>query len=169
MSRRAGCRRVDRQPGNEMIDAAICRVDRNARYRGPGRSGRRRAHHDIVRRATTPEPTVLPDHVDLPGSVNLGGGERVGSSPPATRCLLTDDTVTAAFQLTPPVVEVNARMALTFELAMGTTTVPFGWTRGCPPDRSRCWPLPGLLQVTPPSVDVDIRIRLLWLLLSNST
>ena len=41
--------------------------------------------------------------------------------------------VVTALQLTPPLVELNAPMAVSLALAVGTITVPSGRTTGCPP------------------------------------
>src|SRR5258708_17233999 len=59
------------------------------------------------------------------------GPERM---PPATLCVRTGATVTVAFQLVPPLVEVKARIDVSFALAIGTITVPPGWTSGWPPN-----------------------------------
>src|SRR6476620_1567719 len=78
--------------------------------------------------------------------------------PPATLWCFTVVTVVTALQLAPPFVELNAPIAVSFALAVGTITVPFGATTGWPPM------IPALLvcagpQVSPPSVEVLISIR----------
>src|SRR4051794_25434517 len=82
-----------------------------------------------------------------------------GSAPsrrlPATEWCEIEATVVTALHEAPPFVEVNAPMAVSLAFAVGTTTVPFGWTTGCPPmtpalfvaAADQCWP---------PSVDVLI-------------
>src|SRR4051794_19887311 len=82
-------------------------------------------------------------------------------SPPGTVWALTDAMVTGELQLPPPLVERKARIDVSVALAIGTTTVPLGCTTGWPPIPVA---LPDVLraapQVSPPSVDVDILIRL---------
>src|SRR5947207_5707812 len=80
-----------------------------------------------------------------------------GSGPsrrlPATRWWLIAALVVTALQLPPPFVELNAPIAVSLALAIGTITVPSGRTTGWPPIT------PVLLvfaapQVRPPSLDV---------------
>src|SRR5689334_16121596 len=67
---------------------------------------------------TLPEPSISAD-----GSGPL-------RRPPGTVCADTDAMVTGAAQLPPPLVERNARMDVSVALAIGTITVPLGWTTG---------------------------------------
>ena len=52
---------------------------------------------------------------------------------PATVWSVTVATVTVALQVAPPLVERNARIAVSLALAIGTMTVPLGCTTGWPP------------------------------------
>ncbi len=80
--------------------------------------------------------------------------------PPATVWAMTLATGEVPLQDTPPLVELNARIALPLA-EYGTTTVPFGWTSGCPaspdgaPDGAT-----GVDQVRPPLAEVLSTIRL---------
>src|SRR5208282_1236016 len=75
---------------------------------------------------------------------------------PASRWLLSTATLTAAFQVLPPLVEMNAMMSPLSPL-IGTTTVPFGRTSGTPPTpESLATVVCSGLQVKPPSVEVLI-------------
>src|SRR3954451_3893385 len=86
-----------------------------------------------------------------------------GSAPsrrlPATVWWRIVARVVTALQLAPPLVELNAPMAVSLALAIGTITVPFGRTTGWPPitpvllvaGADQCWP---------PSLDVLISRRL---------
>src|SRR3954469_247771 len=67
--------------------------------------------------------------------------------------------VVTALQLAPPLVELNAPMAVSFALAVGTITVPFGCTSGWPPITPELLVL-GALQVRPPAVERLICSRL---------
>src|SRR5581483_9174019 len=88
---------------------------------------------------------------------------------PATLWSVTVAIVCVALQLAPPSDDVNSWIALTDALAIGTTTVPFGRTSGWPP---RPVPLFAVVrdepQVSPPSVEVFISIRLPTPLSSHS-
>src|SRR5947209_4967420 len=88
---------------------------------------------------------------------------------PATVWALTAETSEVPLQDAPPLVELKARIALPLA-EYGTTTVPFGWTSGCP---ARPLGAPegetGVDQCSPPSVEVLSRIRLPAELLSTST
>src|SRR5579871_3512744 len=90
--------------------------------------------------------------------------------PPASPCSMRFEIVTAEPQLEPPLVELNADRPPVFRSTIGTTTVPLGWTSGCPPMPAR---LPGGrvagLQVSPPSVDVLMKTRSPSAGLSHST
>src|SRR4051794_32503482 len=75
-----------------------------------------------------------------------------GSAPsrrlPATVWWRIVAMVVTALQLAPPLVELNAPMAVSLALAIGTITVPFGRTTGWPPitpvlfvaGADQCWP-----------------------------
>src|SRR3954447_23546019 len=67
--------------------------------------------------------------------------------------------VVTALQLAPPLVELNAPMAVSFAFAIGTTTVPFGRTTGWPPITPVLL-VAGADQCRPPSVEVLISSRL---------
>src|SRR5512132_2060815 len=86
-----------------------------------------------------------------------------GSGPsrrlPATLWWLTVAIVVTALQDTPPLVELKAPTAVSLALAIGTITVPFGWTTGCPPITPVLL-VAGADQVKPPSVDRFICSRL---------
>ena len=72
--------------------------------------------------------------------------------------------------VTPPSVETKDSTLPSKPLSVGMTTWPFGWTSGWPP--MPAWPDAVVFlvpQVSPPSVDVLIWIRLPWALLSHST
>src|SRR2546423_12429829 len=88
-----------------------------------------------------------------------------GSGPlrrlPASVWSRTRATVTLLLQVAPPLVETNEMIAVSKAFAAGTTTVPFGCTTGCPPSPVALLAVgTGEPQVSPPSVDVLIRIRL---------
>src|ERR1700704_2106197 len=51
--------------------------------------------------------------------------------PPASEWNCTLETVSGAVQLVPPSLELKADIPA--PVSIGTTTVPFGWTRGWPP------------------------------------
>jgi hypothetical protein len=73
---------------------------------------------------------------------------------PATPWKRIPATLTACDQLAPPFVDTNDEIA-PFRLSNGTTTVPFGWTTGCPPRPLSCPAVSiGTDQVTPPSLEV---------------
>src|ERR1043166_9439852 len=88
-----------------------------------------------------------------------------GSGPerrfPATVWSLIFTTRRVLPQESPPSVDRNERIDDSDASAIGTTTVPFGWTSGCPPS-----PVPlfavffAAPHVRPPSDDVTILIRL---------
>ena len=78
MGRAPGSRLVDRDPGQEMVDVAVCRVDRNSRHRRPRQPVERAAVDDVVRRAARPEPAVLPGDVDPAVPGDLRRREREG-------------------------------------------------------------------------------------------
>src|SRR3954464_4630981 len=67
--------------------------------------------------------------------------------------------VVTALQLAPPLVELNAPMAVSFALAIGTITVPSGRTTGWPPITPVLL-VAGADQCRPPSTDVLIFSRL---------
>src|SRR4051794_10132060 len=67
--------------------------------------------------------------------------------------------VVTALQVAPPLVEVNAPMAVSLALATGTITVPSGRTTGWPPITPALLVV-GVDQLNPPSVDVLICRRL---------
>ena len=67
--------------------------------------------------------------------------------------------VVTALQLAPPLVELNAPIAVSLALAVGTITVPLGRTTGWPP-MTPVLLVFGAPQVRPPSVDVLISSRL---------
>src|SRR6187549_2844265 len=82
-----------------------------------------------------------------------------GSGPsrslPATLWCFTVAIVVTALQVTPPSVELNAPMAVSFAFAVGTITVPSGRTTGWPPMTPELLVL-AALHVTPPSVETLI-------------
>src|SRR2546421_12761404 len=53
--------------------------------------------------------------------------------PPASVWWLMPVMVVTLPQLTPPLVDDKAPTAVSLALSRGTTTVPLGWTTGCPP------------------------------------
>src|SRR5437867_12289202 len=81
--------------------------------------------------------------------------------PPATVWSDTRAIRVVRLQLWPPSVDLKARIDVSKALAIGTMTVPSGWTTGWPP-------IPVALlavffaapQVSPPSIEVLILIRL---------
>src|SRR3954470_18314723 len=79
-----------------------------------------------------------------------------GSGPsrrlPATVWCRIVAIVVTALQLAPPLVELNAPMAVSFALAVGTTTVPSGRTTGWPPITPLLL-VAGADHVCPPSLD----------------
>src|SRR3954463_7777828 len=83
-----------------------------------------------------------------------------GSGPsrrlPATVWWRTVAIVVTALQVAPPLVELNAPIAVSFAFAVGTITVPFGRTTGWPPITPLLF-VAGADHVWPPSVDVLIR------------
>src|SRR5438132_449854 len=105
----------------------------------------------------------------MPAASISAEGRGLERNPPATACELTFETSTGAVQVNPPFVELNASTVVSNALFIGTTTRPFGCTSGCPP-------IPVALlavgvegpQVSPPSVDVFISMRLPAPLLSHS-
>jgi len=60
--------------------------------------------------------------------------------------------VVTALQPAPPLVELNAPMAVSFALAVGTITVPSGRTTGWPPITPLLF-VAGADQVCPPSLE----------------
>ena len=80
MRARAGGRRVDGEAGDEVVDGAGDRVDRDPRRR---RSRSRRpcdvAEHDVVERALLPEAAVLPGDVDGAVAGDLRARQRAGA------------------------------------------------------------------------------------------
>src|SRR6266487_530229 len=89
--------------------------------------------------------------------------------PPATVWERIRAIVVTSDQLAPPLVERNAPTAVSLALSIGTITLPFGSITGWPPRPA--WRLGVVIlapQVSPPSVDVLIWIRLPWALLSHS-
>src|SRR5205085_3749015 len=86
-----------------------------------------------------------------------------GSAPsrrlPATVWWRTVAIVVIALQLAPPLVELNAPMAVSLALAMGTITVPSGRTTGWPPMTPLLFVRAGP-HVMPPSLEVLICNRL---------
>src|SRR3954463_11605058 len=109
--------------------------------------------HDLRKRQSVHATyTVPPPSISADGS---GPSRRL----PATAWWRMVAIVVTALQLAPPLVELNAPIAVSFAFAIGTTTVPSGRTTGWPPIT------PVLLvaaadHVTPPSVDVLICRRL---------
>src|SRR6266567_2853914 len=101
-------------------------------------------------------------------SISADGRPSPSRRPPATPWLDTLETSTLALYEPPPLVEVNARIAEPLA-EYGTTTVPFGWTSGCPPSPVG---VPdgdtGADQVRPPSLERDMTIRLPLLVTSTS-
>src|SRR5215471_5144866 len=98
----------------------------------------------------------------------------VGSGPerrlPATVWLRISAIVVTSVHDAPPFVERKAPTAVSLALSIGTITVPLGWTSGWPPMPAS----PDVVvclgpQVSPPSVDVLIWIRLPAALRSHST
>src|SRR4051794_13080855 len=96
---------------------------------------------------TVPAPSISAD------------GKGPSRRPPATASCRMVAIVVTALQLTPPLVELKAPIALSFALSIGTITVPSGRTTGCPPITPVLF-VDGILQVCPPSVDVLICSRL---------
>src|SRR5258705_527745 len=92
--------------------------------------------------------TVPPPSISAEGS---GPSRR----PPATLRWRTVAIVVTALQVAPPSVELNAPIAVSFALAVGTTTVPSGRTTGWPPITPLLF-VAGADHVWPPSVDVLI-------------
>src|SRR4051794_7344874 len=90
-----------------------------------------------------------------------------GSAPsrrlPATVWWRIVAIVVTALQLAPPLVELNAPMAVSLALAIGTITVPSGRTTGWPP-MTPVLLVAGADHVRPPSVEVLIcrRLPLPW-------
>src|SRR4051794_6093197 len=86
-----------------------------------------------------------------------------GSAPsrrlPATVWWRMVAIVVTALQLAPPLVELNAPIAVSLALAIGTITVPSGRTTGWPPITPVLF-VAGADHVLPPSVDVLISRRL---------
>jgi hypothetical protein len=83
-------------------------------------------------------------------SISAEGSPSPLRSPPATVLLETLATGTREFQEAPPLVEVNERIAVPL-VEKGTTTVPPGWTTGCPPSpEGTSAGEEGLDQVAPP-------------------
>src|SRR3954470_7287488 len=109
--------------------------------------------HDLRKRQSVHATnTVPPASISADGS---GPSRRL----PATVWWRIVATVVTALQDTPPFVELNAPMAVSLALAIGTMTVPSGRTTGWRPIT------PVLLvfaapHVTPPSEDVLISSRL---------
>src|SRR3954454_471797 len=69
-------------------------------------------------------------------------------------------TAWAADHAAPPSLDLKARIAVSSSLAMGTITVPLGWTTGWPPmPTSPPAVCCGVPHVAPPSDDVLIRMR----------
>src|SRR4051794_13757286 len=93
--------------------------------------------------------TVPPPSISAEGS---GPSRR----PPATLWWRTVAIVVTALQLAPPLVELNAPIAVSFALAVGTTTVPLGRTTGWPPITPLLL-VAGADHVCPPSLDRLIR------------
>src|SRR3954468_9910322 len=83
-----------------------------------------------------------------------------GSGPsrrlPATLWWRIVAIVVTALQLVPPLVELNAPLSCSFAWAVGTITVPWGPTTGCPPITPLLL-VAGADHVWPPLVD-----RLIW-------
>src|SRR3954462_9290562 len=96
--------------------------------------------------------TVPPPSISADGS---GPSRRL----PATAWWRMVAIVVTALQLAPPLVELNAPIAVSFAFAIGTTTVPSGRTTGWPPITPVLL-VAGADQVCPPSVEVLIWSRL---------
>src|SRR5436309_2366087 len=97
----------------------------------------------------------------------------VGKEPermlPASVWWLIEVTEMVLFQLAPPFVEVKASSAVSLAFSIGTTTVPLGCTRGCPPITVALLAVDCLgLHVNPPSEEVLIWTRLPLPLSSHS-
>src|SRR3954470_7807551 len=107
----------------------------------------RRKRQSVHATYTVPAPSISAD-----GS---GPSRRL----PATAWCRTVAIVVTALQLTPPLVELNAPMAVSFALAIGTMTVPSGRTTGWPPITPVLF-VAGVDHVAPPSVEVLISRRL---------
>src|SRR5207244_5322991 len=109
---------------------------------------------------------TLPD-----ASISAEGRGIVARMPPFGRRKATTATLWVGPQLAPPFVETKAEMRKLKRVKplIGTITVPFGCTRGCPP-------MPNALlvvvcaapQFTPPLLEVLIWIRSPNVLSSNS-
>src|SRR3954453_19119806 len=101
--------------------------------------------------------------VHAPSTVPLPSISADGSGPsrrlPATVWCRIVAIVVTALQLAPPLVELNAPMAVPLRLAVGTMTVPSGRTTGWPPITPLLF-VAGADQCWPPSVDVLICRRL---------
>src|SRR3954452_17556705 len=107
----------------------------------------RRNRQSAQASCTVPAPSIAAD-----GS---GPSRRL----PATVWCEIVAIVVVELQETPPLVELNAPIAVSLALAMGTTTVPSGRTTGCPPMTPLLF-VAGADQCRPPSVDLFICSRL---------
>src|SRR5919204_1236730 len=105
---------------------------------------KRQSAHTTV---TVPAPSISAD------------GSGPSRRPPATVWWRTVAIVVTALQLAPPLVELNAPIAVSLALAIGTMTVPSGRTTGWPPITPVLF-VAGGLQVRPPSVEKLICSRL---------
>ena len=132
------------------------RVDRR-----PARAGRveRVAEHDVVGLAGPAEAAVRPGDVDRPAPSISADGSGPSRRLPATVWWRIVAIVVTALQLAPPLVELNAPMAVSLAFAIGTMTVPSGRTTGWPPITPVLLVV-GAPHVSPPSVDVLICSRL---------
>src|SRR5579872_2626290 len=106
--------------------------------------------------------------VPAPSTAALGSpGLR---KPPASVCSLSGPILTLRPQLDPPLVDMKAAISPELKLKIGTTTLPFGWTTGCPPiPNSSSAVFFAVPQVWPPSVEVLIYTRSPLAGLSHST
>src|SRR3954451_2012046 len=107
----------------------------------------RRKRQSVHATYTVPAPSISAD-----GS---GPSRRL----PATVWWRMVAIVVTALQLAPPLVELNAPIAVSFAFAIGTITVPSGRTTGWPPITPALL-VAGADHVWPPSLDLLISRRL---------
>src|SRR3954469_16748233 len=109
----------------------------------------------FVRQDTRKRQSVHATWVVPVPSISADGSGPSRKLPPTVWWRIVAIVVTA-LQLTPPLVELNAPMAVSFALAVGTITVPSGRTTGWPP-MTPLLLVAGADHVTPPSPDQLIR------------
>src|SRR3954447_13439064 len=85
----------------------------------------------------------------LPAASISADGRGPSRRLPATLWCEIVAIVVTAVQLAPPLVDLKAPIVVSFALAVGTMTVPLGWTTGCPP-MTPALLVAGALQVLPP-------------------